>query len=90
MTTVACPKCRYPRPFPKLPPTCPGCGWSSTLEPYPDDDERDFSEATRGCPTCLRFPPGSFAPSHDGSRHCESGSIASGGKIAHCSCELCF
>ena len=31
-----------------------------------------------------------FKPSHDGSRNCESGSIASGGNRAHCSCDACF
>lgn len=29
-------------------------------------------------------------PRHDGSRFCESGSIASGGKRAHCSCDVCY
>ncbi len=29
-------------------------------------------------------------PTHNGSKHCESGSIASGGKNAHCSCDVCF
>ncbi len=29
-------------------------------------------------------------PSHDGSRYCESGSIASGGQNAHCTCDVCF
>jgi hypothetical protein len=29
-------------------------------------------------------------PSHEGSARCESGSIASGGKRAHCSCDTCF
>lgn len=39
------------------------------------------------CPTCARGGPG---PSHEGSAHCESGSIASGGHRAHCSCSWCF
>lgn len=28
--------------------------------------------------------------SHDGSRRCESGSIASGGNRSHCTCDRCF
>ena len=42
------------------------------------------------CSACRRNPPGSFAPSHDGSPRCESRSIASGGKRSHCSCDTCF
>jgi len=33
---------------------------------------------------------GGFGPSHDGSTHCESGSLASGGTHAHCTCDTCF
>lgn len=29
-------------------------------------------------------------PSHDGSRMCKSGSIASGGTRAHCACDYCY
>ncbi len=29
-------------------------------------------------------------PSHNGSARCESGSIASGGSTAHCTCDTCF
>ncbi len=39
-----------------------------------------------GCPGCLD----PTAPSHDGSRHCLSGSIASGGVLAHCTCGRCY
>jgi hypothetical protein len=39
------------------------------------------------CPTCAQ--PG-MKPSHKGSPRCESGSIASGGKNAHCTCDVCF
>ncbi len=42
------------------------------------------------CGSCRMNPPGSFAPSHDGSPRCESGSIASGGRSAHCACDTCF
>ena len=38
------------------------------------------------CPSCS---DGSPVP-HNGSRYCESGSIASGGSEAHCTCDLCF
>ena len=39
------------------------------------------------CSTCKRNGPG---PSHEGSPHCRSGSIASGGTKAHCSCDTCY
>lgn len=41
-----------------------------------------------GCKTCM--DPESFKPSHKGSAQCESGSIASGGTRAHCTCDTCF
>lgn len=44
--------------------------------------------AVPGCPTCAL--PDSFKPSHYGSKRCESGSLASGGTHAHCSCDTCF
>lgn len=41
------------------------------------------------CEKCRRF--NKFGgPSHDGSAACQSGSIASGGTRAHCSCEACW
>ena len=43
------------------------------------------------CPECAyqreTKDPG---PSHDGSPHCESGSLAAGGTHAHCTCDTCF
>ena len=42
------------------------------------------------CETCLSIKNGEFGPTHKGSAHCQSGSIASGGTKAHCSCEECF
>jgi len=47
--------------------------------------------ATKGreCKTCVKYK-GRMAPSHNGSPNCESGSIASGGSKAHCSCDICF
>jgi len=41
------------------------------------------------CEECRRIGSG-FGPRHNGSRHCESGSIASGGDRAHCTCDTCF
>ena len=40
----------------------------------------------RPCPSCKEGTP---VP-HNGSRYCESGSIASGGNKAHCTCDVCF
>jgi len=40
------------------------------------------------CPTCAE--PGEHKPSHEGSSACESGSIASGGTRAHCTCDRCW
>ena len=42
--------------------------------------------AQASCSGCT----GGFGPSHEGSTRCESGSIASGGHIAHCTCDTCF
>jgi len=44
------------------------------------------------CATCseIRIKYNGFGPSHNGSKLCESGSIASGGKNAHCTCDWCF
>jgi len=42
---------------------------------------------TTNCKLCKN--PG-MGPSHNGSTHCESGSIASGGSKSHCSCDVCF
>lgn len=42
------------------------------------------------CRSCVERATDSFAPSHDGSSRCESGSIASGGTRSHCSCDVCF
>ncbi len=44
------------------------------------------------CPTCklIRERDNGFGPTHRGSKNCESGSLASGGEHAHCSCDTCF
>lgn len=71
-----------------------GRHWSFMYEPaeidtsyYPKGELARFDGAGRVCPTCAL--PGT-KPSHDGSPRCQSGSIASGGKNAHCSCGVCF
>jgi hypothetical protein len=46
---------------------------------------RAHSLASEGGPCCGR--PG---PSHQGSKHCRSGSLASGGSKAHCACDACY
>ncbi len=52
----------------------------------------DSTSSAAPCKTCLEIANkhGGFGPWHDGSKRCESGSIASGGKIAHCTCDTCF
>ena len=44
------------------------------------------------CPTCVRIrvEHHGYGPSHNGSSLCRSGSIASGGNRAHCTCDACF
>ena len=41
------------------------------------------------CRTCQEQVD-KHGPRHAGSTYCESGSIASGGRNAHCSCDVCF
>ena len=41
------------------------------------------------CETCKKYK-GQMAPTHNGSKYCNSGSIASGGTKAHCTCDVCF
>jgi hypothetical protein len=41
------------------------------------------------CQTCAETRRAS-GPSHNGQAHCTSGSIASGGTHAHCTCDICF
>lgn len=53
-----------------------------------------LDEATKKspCETCQEIEGkyNGFGPSHDGRSTCRSGSIASGGKNAHCTCGACF
>lgn len=48
------------------------------------------SELTELCPICVDCERGAHAPSHNGFYMCRSGSIASGGNQAHCTCDTCF
>lgn len=48
----------------------------------------DGARKLKGCPTCES--PEEFKPSHLGSTRCQSGSLASGGTNAHCTCDTCF
>ena len=41
-------------------------------------------------PDCDTCKVRGLRPYHDGSKSCESGSIASGGSRSHCSCDTCF
>lgn len=44
-----------------------------------------------GCADCvIYYDKMGMAPSFEGSRKCESGSIASGGDRWHCTCDRCF
>ncbi|MEP7362872.1 MAG: damage-inducible protein D [Acidobacteriota bacterium] len=52
----------------------------SAALPTPSED------AVEGCPECAGGNP---AP-HYGSQRCTSGSLASGGGVAHCTCDSCF
>ena len=40
------------------------------------------------CQMCITTK--NSGPRHNGSKRCESGSIASGGKNSHCTCDTCF
>ena len=64
---------------------CDQCGeWLGVGDGYPrrcDDCAKD------NCSICQRS---GMKPSHNGSKNCESGSIASGGNKSHCSCDVCF
>lgn len=57
-----------------------------------DELETAHPECTTclGYATDLRLAGDYFGPRHDGSKRCESGSIASGGERSHCTCDWCF
>ena len=53
-------------------------------------DALEAAEGEGTCPGCIRRKTDQMEPSHEGSKRCESGSIASGGKRAHCTCGVCY
>lgn len=50
----------------------------------------DIPWAVYSCTGCAPYVAGELSPSHRGNRGCESGSLASSGDRAHCSCDSCF
>jgi hypothetical protein len=57
---------------------------------YAECDAEDKQKEEK-CEYCEQIKNnGGFGPSHNGTRLCRSGSIASGGNRAHCTCDLCF
>lgn len=50
----------------------------------------DVPWAVWSCSGCGPRMAGQMAPSHRGSTGCESGSLASGGDQAHCTCDGCW
>jgi hypothetical protein len=45
----------------------------------------------RTCAFCVEIEKaGGFGPSHEGRSTCRSGSLVSGGRNAHCTCDTCF
>lgn len=65
----------------------------STPTPYDPVRPRDFQSDCEECNSQYieQLTTGIWrGPSHSGSPSCESGSLASGGHRAHCSCDTCF
>lgn len=56
-----------------------------TAEVKADNDKAECQECKD-----IRDKYRGFGPRHEGSRSCESGSIASGGTKTHCTCDTCF
>lgn len=54
--------------------------------------QRKYEKYKKDCITCKQIKEDyrGFGPSHNGSINCSSGSIASGGRRAHCACDTCF
>jgi len=53
--------------------------------------QRAHALALNGSPDCpICAEPTTFKPDHMGSPGCRSGSLASGGTQAHCTCDTCF
>lgn len=55
---------------------------------FPDCLGAEGRKQYEECETCRLTDD--LKPSHDGSKRCESGSIASGGNKSHCTCDICF
>lgn len=57
-----------------------------------EDWAKDSERKARFWPNCelCREHEGLMCPSHCGSKDCESGSLASGGTVRHCTCDTCF
>jgi DNA-damage-inducible protein D len=53
---------------------------------FAENIPKSSPDAVPGCPECT----GGNAASHYGSVDCRSGSIASGGSVAHCRCDFCY
>ena len=88
-TVPRCPFCRRVLCWRCL---CPGW-WGA--QGHPAVREREIDPPLRKNPDCalcreIREKHHGFGPSHDGSRNCQSGSLASGGQRAHCTCDVCF
>ncbi len=64
-----------------------------TLRRATDEDQAAIASArpvAKPCKMCDDVKAEGIGPSHDGSRACRCGSIASGGDRAHCTCRACF
>ena len=55
-----------------------------------DQAYKDNYDAIFGKKECEGCKEQGMFPSHNGSAMCQSGSIASGGHKAHCTCDVCF
>jgi hypothetical protein len=69
------------------------CGGVVSASSKQEEDRRAEQIAKRkaehpDCRTCQE--DSLFVPNHDGSTMCQSGSLASGGRNAHCTCDTCF
>ncbi len=58
---------------------------ATTADLKADNDKAECQECK-----LIREKYHGFGPSHEGSRSCKSGSLASGGRYAHCTCDTCF
>ena len=58
--------------------------------PFKEGTEQYQTWESLECNECRSAMTDSMYPSHKGSTWCESGSIASGGHRAHCTCDTCF